>query len=427
MSLRRLLLPSLARRLPATLLACAALGLAGFALRGHAEAPPAEPLRLSTQCPPSFERVADGGCRLRTLYDAYPRTEGHGGVQTALPALRQGFSPQQIDLGRYLFFDPLLSGDRKSSCAHCHHPDAGLADRKARGAGFGAEGFGPERHGGVTLPRRTPTLWNIGFATRLFWDGRADTLEAQAEGPLFAKSEMGNTPEQLLAQINGNASYRSLFAQAYGREASQPVSLAEITGALTAFQSTLISLNSRYDRYAHGERAALSAQEVRGLNVFRGFVARCSQCHTPPLFTNHQLAVIGSPPVKGLPMDVGAGAFDPDPRLRGAFKVPTLRNITKTGPPYFHAGQLASLKEAVEFYNAPRGHALPRGEQQSIHWHVHMLKAKLDREDVAAIVAFLGSLEDESLTPVAPAAVPSGLPVVPVRGRGAARTPAAPS
>jgi cytochrome c peroxidase len=144
-------------------------------------------------------------------------------------------------------------------------------------------------------------------------------------------------------------------------------------------------------------------------------VARCTQCHTPPLFTNYELAVVGAPPpAKGQSIDEGAGAVTHDPLLRGAFKVPTLRNITKTGPRYFNAGQLDSLDAVVAFYNAPRGHALPKGEKQALHWHVHMMKPKLSKDDAAAIVAFLGALEDETLIPLPPDAVPSGLPVVPV-------------
>lgn len=375
----------------------------------------AQEFSLATECPASFERVADGGCKLRSLYQRYNGIEGHGGVQAPLPAIREGFSPQKIDLGRQLFFDPLLSGNRKMSCAHCHHPNSGFADGLATAAGLGAEGIGPNRKGGASLPRRTPTLWNIGFATRLFWDGRASTLEEQAAGPLFSPKEMGNTPAQLEQQMNANPTYRTLFAQAFVRPVQNPITAAEVAVALTAFQSTLVSLNSRYDRYAHGDRNALRPQEVRGMNVFRGFVARCSQCHTPPLFTNHELAVVGAPPGKNLPIDLGAGAFSSDPQMRGAFKVPTLRNITKTGPRYFNAGQMGSLEEAVAFYNAPRGHALPKAERQTVHWHVHMLSAKLSPGDVKDIVAFLGALEDESMTPAAPVRVPSGLPVVAVR------------
>ena len=370
---------------------------------------------LSTQCPASFERVKDGTCRFRSLYDAYPQIDGHGGVQTALPPLRRSFSSEQIDLGRYLFFDPLLSSDRRTSCAHCHHPDHGMSDGLARAAGFGARGSGPARRGGLALTRRTPTLWNVGFAPRLFWDGRAASLEEQATGPLFSAKEMGNTPERLEKDLNGNTAYRQMFAQAFVRPVERPITVVEVTQALAAFQSSLISLNSRYDRYAHGDRSALTSREMQGLNVFRGFVARCSQCHTPPLFTNHELAVIGSPPASGLPMDVGAGAFSTDPLLRGAFKVPTLRNVTKTGPHYFHAGQMNGLEETVAFYNARRGHALPKGERQTIHWHVHMMSARLSPDDIRSVVAFLGALEDESMAPRMPAALPSGLPVVPTR------------
>ena len=101
--------------------------------------------------------------------------------------------------------------------------------------------------------------------------------------------------------------------------------------------------------------------------------------------------------------------------MRGAFKVPTLRNVTRSGPFHFHAGQVQGLEKAVAFYNTRRGSALPAGEKQAIHWHVHMLAPKLDRADVRAIVAFLGALEDESLMPEIPRAVPSGLPVIDVR------------
>lgn len=382
---------------------------------GAAHTANAAEFSLQQHCPPSLELTKEGVCRLRSMYQAYTPIQGHGGVRVALPDVRDGFAPEQIDLGRHLFFDPLLSGDRKSSCAHCHHPDHGMADGLATGAGFGGEGFGPNRRGGAELSRRTPTLWNVAFATRLFWDGRAASLEEQATGPLFSEQEMGNTPERLERDLNANRAYRKLFAQAFMRTEEQSITVGEVARALAAFESTLISLNSRYDRYAHGDRHALTAREVQGMNVFRGFVARCTQCHTPPLFTNHELAVVGAPPqAKGKPIDVGASSVTHDPLLRGAFKVPTLRNITKTGPRYFNAGQFANLEEVVAFYNAKRGHALPSGEKQALHWHVHMVKPKLSKDDAASIVAFLGALEDETLAPVPPSAVPSGLLIVPV-------------
>lgn len=391
--------------------------VAWVAAAGVRAAPVAE-FELRSDCPPSFERGEGGVCRLRSLYERYGLAQGHGGTQVGLPPPRQDYTAQQIDLGRYLFFDAVLSADGQSSCAHCHHPDHGLSDGRRTAAGFGARGAGPQRSGGQALARRTPSLWNVGFAPRLFWDGRAASLEEQAAGPLFSAHEMGSTPATLEARLNANPTYRRLFRQAFaqpgGPGTEPPIDTRQVAVALAAFESTLVSLNSRYDRYAHGDRNALNALELQGLNTFRGFVARCSQCHTPPLFTNGELAVVGAPPVKGQPLDVGAGAFSDDPRLRGAFKVPTLRNITRSGP-YFNAGQFRTLDEVLAFYNAPRGHALPRGEKQAIHWHVHMLSRKLDRQDERAIVAFLGALEDESLLPEVPLAVPSGLPVVTVK------------
>ena len=368
---------------------------------------------LSDRCPPSFDRGADGRCHLVSLYQMYTAAPGQGGLRVPLPEMKGSYTPQQIDLGRLLFFDPVLSGDGSVSCAHCHHPDLAYADGRATGMGAGGSGVGPARRSGSVLPRNTPTLWNVGFLGRLFWDGRASSLEQQASGPLFAVNEMASSPEHVQRVLDGNAPYRRLFAQAFHRKASQPITLEEVTTALAAFETSLVSLNSRFDRYAHGDERALTDAEVRGWNVFRGFVGRCAQCHVPPLFSSDDLAAVGAPPVAGQPYDLGAGALPPgNPALNGAFKVPTLRNVALTAP-YFQAGQLAKLTDVVDFYNAPRGHALPAGTQVQLHWHVHMTRAELSSGDVADLLAFLNTLTDTSMAPQVPAAVPSGLPVVP--------------
>ena len=218
---------------------------------------------LTDTCPASFELI-DGGCVLRNRYREYRslRDAGVGGLKTGLPPLREGFSPQQIDLGRYLFFDPILSADGSISCASCHDPAQGFADGRAQAVGIN----------GQTLPRSAPSLWNIGFFSTLLWDGSKSSLEEQMQGPLYSPVEMGNNPAQLLDALNGNHAYRALFEQAFG---STPIALDHIYTAITAFESSLISLNSRYDLYAHGYHAALSKDEIAGLNVFRSFVARC--------------------------------------------------------------------------------------------------------------------------------------------------------
>lgn len=216
---------------------------------------------------------------------------------------------------------------------------------------------------------------------------------------------MGNTPENLLATLSSNQSYRILFSQAFPNQ--ETISLAQVYRALTAFQTSLISLNSRYDQYAHGNHNALTANEIEGMNIFRSFVARCAECHTPPLFTNQQIAVIGSPEPEGMPLDVGAEKTFNSDKLKGGFKVPTLRNIVKTAP-YMHSGRFKTLRETVEFYNKGRGHAVPKGTNMQIHWHIwepNLTDVELDR-----IVDFLGSLTDETFIPEVPAVLPSGLP-----------------
>jgi len=316
-------------------------------------------IRLNNQCPPSFELTPQNQCLLVTRYDQYDslHNKGVGGTKTALPKARDGFSPQQIDLGRYLFFDPLLSANHKQACASCHQPAHGFSDGKALSTGSNG-------HIGT---RSAPGLWNVGFLKKLFWDGRADTLEQQALIPLFAPHEMANTAEQVLADLASSALYPALFRQAF--PLSTELELSQVATALAAFQSSLISLNSKYDHYVHGYQQALNDQEIKGLNVFRSFVARCAECHTPPLFTNQQIAVIGTPEPEGMAFDPGVGTSPELSKLRGGFKVPSLRNVARTAP-YMHSGRFATLEEAAEFYSKGRGHAVPKGEKLLLHWHI---------------------------------------------------------
>jgi cytochrome c peroxidase len=354
---------------------------------------------LRDHCPPGFELTDTNACELRTLYQNYEslRYAGVGGPKTGLPAARDGFSPQQIDLGRYLFFDPMLSGDGTVSCASCHHPDLGFSDGQPRAVGIG----------GAEVRRAAPTLWNVAFLGTFFWDGRATSLEAQMQGPLYDASEMGNDPAQLLADIAGNETYRRLFRAAYpGSEG--PLTLDMIYTAIAAFQTTLISLNSRYDHYAHGYHDALTEDEIAGMNVFRSFVARCAECHTPPLFTNQQIAVIGVRDPEGLAFDAGAEAVTGNPGLRGGFRVPSLRNVATTAP-YMHSGTFENLRDTVEFYTLGRGHALADEERERVTVHWHIWEPQLTAEELDRLVDFLATLTDESFKPQVPGAVPSGL------------------
>jgi len=369
--------------------------LCGLAITGAVRA---GTWQLSDQCPASFVK-RDARCWLHSAYQQYGSLAGAGvgGLKTGLPPIRDGFTPRQIDLGRYLFFDPVLSANGRLACASCHVPAKGFSDNRVHSIGMD----------GHAVRRNAPSLWNVGFLRRFFWDGRAHSLEEQVQGPLYNALEMGNDPRTLVRTLNGIPAYRALFAQAFPASRG-PIELLQVYGALAAFEASLVSLNSRYDFYAQGVSSALNARELEGLNVFRSFVARCAECHTPPLFTNQQIAVIGMPEPAGAKFDPGAGAASDTPLLRGGFKVPSLRNAALTAP-YGHAGQFATLRQTVAFYTGGRGHAVPPGEHLQLHWHIW--EPKLSDRELDRLVDFIGALTDESFLPATPSALPSGLPL----------------
>ncbi|MBS1487228.1 MAG: cytochrome-c peroxidase [Bacteroidetes bacterium] len=354
---------------------------------------------LCSTCPPGFELDDKNRCRLRSLYQMYENKDGNnpgvGGLKTALPAVRDGFTPQQIDLGRYLFFDPVLSADGTVSCASCHQPDKGFSDGLRTSVGI--------TH--IPLKRAAPSLWNVAFLKNFFWDARATSLEEQIAGPLYAADEMGTTRDQLLKTLNGIEAYRDLFRQAFPQKANTPIELNEVYTCIAAFEATLISLNSRYDQYAHGYANALNKNEIEGLNIFRSFVARCTECHTPPLFTNQQVAVIGLAEPDHT-FDEGAAKTFNDPTLKGAFKVPSLRNAARTAP-YTHSGRFEKLEDMIAFYTQGRGHEVPPTEKLRIHWHIW--EPHLRHDEIDRIADFISALTDESFKPQIPEAVPSGI------------------
>jgi cytochrome c peroxidase len=356
-----------------------------------------ERFELSTHCPPALRLDESGRCRLYSQYLNYGSLydRGVGGLRTGLPAVRDGFTPAQIDLGRYLFFDPLLSGNSDIACSSCHDPALGFSDGLAQSIGATGE----------PIKRSAPSLWNVAFLEKLLWDGSKRSLEEQMLGPLYADDEMAGSPESLVQKLSKNAHYPALFAEAYDGDAGE-ITLDRIYAALVAFESSLISLNSRYDLYAHGVHSALTEPEIEGLNVFRSFVARCAECHTPPLFTNQQIAVLGVPEKDGRPLDPGAAAASGDPSQRAGFRVPSLRNVVLTKP-YMHAGNFDTLREAVAFYTGGRGHAVPEGEDLKLHWHIW--DPQLTDQELDRVVDFLGALTDQSFMPEIPVTLPSGL------------------
>ncbi len=298
-------------------------------------------------------------------------------------------TPAKVELGRQLFYDPVLSGSSARSCATCHHPDLGFTN--------GAR-VSPPRQGAPA--RNVPTLWNAAYNRYLLWDGRQESLEAQAVDPLTLPNEMAGTPEQVEARLRAIPAYVALFDAAFGG-GEETVTFDNVTRALAAFQRTLLSRNSPFDRYVAGDAAALTAQQQRGLALFFSPETACAQCHQPPTLAHGTFRVAGVPGE-----DPGRAGISPT-GVRGAFKVPSLRNVALSGP-YMHNGSLATLEDVVQFYADGAGRV---GGFPSVD---PLLKGfELSARDKADLVAFLAALTDESQLPSVPEQALSGLATVP--------------
>ncbi len=355
-------------------------------------------------CPPAHQ-LAGAACVYESPY-RNPSAARTGLLRSDLEVLPSA-DVRRIELGRFLFFDPILSGDQEMSCAHCHQPDLGFGDGRPRGLGKGSTGAGASRAGGKELTRNVPTLWNVAFRKALFWDGRAESVEKQALQPVYNPDEMGNTPAVMLKRLNGNAEYRALFRQSF--PASQTITEAMVADALAAFERTLLSYNSPFDRYAAGEADALGDAEKRGLDLFRSLKTRCFECHLLPTFDAPLFKVLGTPDGQGRPMDEGRKKVTGNPLDLASFAVPTVRNIDLTAP-YMHSGVFSTLEQVIDFYadgggTGGDGYALP-----TINRHVRGFK--ITPQEKSDLIAFLRALTDESARPAIPQRVPSGLAIL---------------
>lgn len=238
---------------------------------------------------------------------------------------------QKIALGKTLFFDPLLSGSNDLACASCHAPQTSWQD--VRGRSIGAAG--------KPLSRATPTIMDVAWRKNLMWDGRFSTLEEQAWGPITSAAEMNQDAHELVREIKNKPAYRQKFARAFPRST---ISRETIGAALAAFERTVRSPVTPFDRWVAGEKTAISPSAARGFALFNG-KANCKACHSGWMFTDDQFHDIGLPG-----SDLGRGALHPDEaQLQHAFKTPTLRNIADRSP-YMHDGSKKSLADVLRHY-----------------------------------------------------------------------------
>ncbi len=341
------------------------------------------------------------------------------------------------ELGRLLFWDPVLSGEKDIACATCHHPDFGYADGRALPIGIGGQGLGPNRidisgENIGLVARNSPTIINTAFngidnngnynpvQAPMFWDNRMVSLEAQAIGPLLSFEEMrGHAFDESLAldsivnRLIANVTYRDLFATAFGN--NNAITSENIGAAIAAFERTIVATNSAFDRFQAGDQDALSQAQIRGMNTFNRI--GCDDCHSGPMFSDFELHTLGVPDHDLLDQsDSGAnGTY--------AFRTPTLRNLNMTGP-YFHNGVGSDLEETIRFYITARNFANNNGggggnggENLNINPNVNRNDIDPDIEDlnnfnnrdIQDIVEFIQALNDDDFDRTIPSQVPSGL------------------
>lgn len=285
-------------------------------------------------------------------------------------------TPAKVELGKMLFFDPRLSGDNKMSCATCHVPEKGFGDGLALSPGAD----------GKPLARNTQTCLNVGFFKRFFWDGRASSLEEQALGPIQSSVEMNQNLDELEAELAAIPGYVTEFKNVFGTEPNRD----GIAKALAAFQRTLLTEPSPFDRYLAGEKDALSDDAKKGFELFQG-AAGCVRCHHGPLLSDGEFYRLGV-----LSEDEGRAKVTEKKEDRYRFRTPSLRNIAQTGP-YMHNGSLKTLDDVVTFYY--RG--LPATISDGLSPDVESLSGQSFSE-IPLVVEFLNSLTGKPPTVVPP-------------------------
>jgi cytochrome c peroxidase len=374
-------------------------------------------------------------------------------IAVTAAAAYPSFAPAQqamtaVELGRLLFWDPILSGNRDISCATCHHPDFAYADARPLSLGTGSVGLGPSRvdRSGGTIPvvrRNSPTILNVAYNGQergrgrrqpiaaplsvsaeqsarapMFWDRRVRGLENQALEPIKALEEMRGhvypeavAVDSVLMRLRRIPEYVTAFRAVYNEVT---IDARQLAAAISAFERSLVAMNSPFDRYRAGDINALTLQQLRGMDLFDE--VGCENCHDGLMFSDFDLEAEGirDNPLLAQP-DTGAGRF--------RFRAPSLRNVALTAP-YFHNGMLATLPDVLRHYDngvSTNPNIIDRGgrnrrDDDNLP-RVATLSGRfrgvddMNDQEMADIVAFLEALTDPNFDRTIPARVPSGLPV----------------
>jgi cytochrome c peroxidase len=318
-----------------------------------------------------------------------PLPEPPLGIDSKLTDLPEPPTPERVRLGRWLFYDKRISADGSVSCATCHKPENAFSEDTPVSTGIRGQKGG----------RKAPSFVNLAWTLypHFFWDGRAKSLEEQALGPIANPVEMGNTHDAMVNSLGKIRAYAGYFRQAFGEDA---ITKERVAKAIADYERTRMSGNSPWDRWQKKrDKTAVSDQVKKGHDLFFFGKASCNQCHLGQNFTDnsfHNLGV-GFDPVAKKFADTGRFVVTNSESDRGAFKTPTLRDVSKHAP-YMHDGSLKTLKEVVEFYN--------RGGNKNLTLDPKIKPLNLTADEVDALVAFMESLDGEGYQDTPPTAVP---------------------
>jgi cytochrome c peroxidase len=296
------------------------------------------------------------------------------------------YAADKAELGRLLYFDPRLSSDGTISCATCHEPEKAFTDGAAVSTGIGGQKGG----------RSAPTVINRAYSTLQFWDGRAASLEEQAKGPIANPIEMTTEKDESAAhracveRLKAVPGYVERFERVFG---TRDFTIDHVAKAIATFERTVYSGNSPFDRYRAGDKAALTPEQARGMDVFFKKAA-CDACHIGFNFTDGSYANIGIGMDRPKP-DLGRYEVTRREEEKGAFKTPTLREIAHTAP-YMHDGSLKTLEEVVEHYN--------KGGIKNPYLDQRMKPLNLTDQEKKDLVAFLKALSGEGWQHIKPPA-----------------------
>lgn len=330
-----------------------------------------------------------------------------------MPDTSVTFFKERAELGKVLFFDPILSDNNERSCASCHKPEMAFTDGLGKSMSFTLD----------QLPRNAPTIINSVFQPVQFWDSRVNSLEDQADSVIMNPNEMHGTSFEIVTdRITASEEYIKLFNKAFPETVKHGIARKHIKSAIASYERTLVGLNSRFDKYMRGEKTAMSIQEINGFNVFMG-KGRCGSCHYAPLFngtlpprfsiSDHRSLGV---PVKDtmskyeIDADIGLEHSSRNPLFKSSFKVPTVRNAALTAP-YMHNGVYQTLDQVVDFYN--------HGAGNKFGFRGHFLSILPDSLNLSAaekkdLISFVHALTDTSSTSARPRHLPE------IKGRHAA-------